>query len=76
MIRRAGIPNPILVLILVLMTVLVNGCGQSEDVAAPPVTGDNTFAGAEVGRDETLEVVTWNLENFAKSGTITVEYVI
>ena len=36
----------------------------------------NPFAGAAVGTDETLEVVTWNLEHFAKKGDDTVEHVI
>lgn len=72
MIRRLGI----FILLLGLFAGLVSGCGSSEEVAAPPKADDNTFDGASVGRDETLEVVTWNLENFAKSGVTTVEYVI
>lgn len=75
MIRRIGMTILLLGLLLAFLA-FMNGCGQSEDVAAPPAKDDNTFDGAGVGRDETLEVVTWNLENFAKSGTVTVGYVV
>jgi|GEM_PF-92682 len=50
------------------------GCGGSGVVSTPEVT--NVFEEAEFGTDATLEVVTWNLESFAKSGKTTESYVI
>jgi len=38
-------------------------------------TGENPFAGLEFGTDTTLEVVTWNVEHFAKRGLVTVDMV-
>jgi endonuclease/exonuclease/phosphatase family metal-dependent hydrolase len=52
----------------------LSGCGTSEKSVAPVVV--NPFAGATVGTDSTLEIVTWNLERFAKNGDDTVEAVI
>lgn len=43
------------------------GCGQTEKSVAPPV--GNPFEGARVGTDTTLEVMTWNIENFPKATT-------
>jgi len=38
-------------------------------------TLENPFQGLEFGTDSTLEVVTWNLEHFAKNGLVTVDLV-
>ncbi len=38
-------------------------------------TLDNPFEGLEFGTDSTLEVVTWNLEHFAKNDIVTVDLV-
>jgi endonuclease/exonuclease/phosphatase family metal-dependent hydrolase len=58
----------------VVLTVGLVGCGTSEKSVVPEVT--NPFAGATVGTDSTLEVATWNLERFAKQGDATVDAVI
>ena len=49
-------------------------CGSSEKSVVPVFV--NPFAGATVGTDTTLEIATWNLENFAKANDETVEKVI
>ncbi len=50
------------------------GCGTTETTVDP---GDiNPFAAGRVGTDSTLEVMTWNIENFAKRGAVTADYVI
>ncbi len=49
-------------------------CGESEKSVAPVMS--NPFEGAVVGTDSTLEIVTWNLQNFAKKGDATVTKVI
>lgn len=67
--------HAILFLFAGIVLLLASACGQSDDVVVP-VNEDNFFAGAAVGRDETFEVATWNIENFAKSGGSTVDYVI
>ena len=36
----------------------------------------NPFVGATVGTDSTLEIATWNIEHFAKSGALTVKAVV
>jgi endonuclease/exonuclease/phosphatase family metal-dependent hydrolase len=48
-------------------------CGKSDKSVAPePV---NPYLPARVATDSTLEIMTWNIENFAKSGDVTVNYV-
>jgi len=59
-----------------LSLLLVAGCGQSEDVIIPDTGEENFFEGVKVGSTETLEVATWNLEHFAKSGDTTVAFVV
>ena len=49
-------------------------CGSSEKSVVPVAV--NSFAGATVGTDTTLEIATWNLENFAKDDENTVAAVI
>lgn len=52
---------------------LLAACGETEKSVAPaPV---NPFAAARVGADSTLEVATWNIENFPKAGATTIERV-
>ena len=40
-------------------------CGETEKTVTPPV--GNPFEAAKVGTDTTLEVMTWNIENFPKA---------
>ena len=65
-----------LVFVLLFAAVVfgLTGCGTSEKSVAPVVL--NPFEGAAVGTDSTLEIVTWNLEHFAKKGDDTVDAVI
>lgn len=42
-------------------------CGQTDKTVAPPP--GNPFDAARVGADSTLEVMTWNIENFPKATT-------
>ncbi len=65
----------LLVVFLLAGLLLIAGCGTT-DRTGPSPEPDNPFASAKVGTDTTLEVMTWNLEHFAKSGDATVEYVI
>jgi hypothetical protein len=51
----------------------LSGCGESSKSLIPQ--DGNPFAAARTGTDSTLEVVTWNLENFAKNDQITADYV-
>lgn len=56
---------------------LLAGCGEDkETLATPPSPVVNPFAGLVVGSDETLDVMTWNLEHFPKDGETTVNNVI
>ncbi len=41
-------------------------CGETDKSVSPPAV--NPFAAARVGTDTTLEVMTWNVENFPKTG--------
>lgn len=52
---------------------VAGGCGETDKSVAPPPA--NPFAAARVGTDTTLEVATWNIENFPKAGGITIERV-
>ncbi len=64
----------LLILAVVLATSLLVGCGATDSTTDP---GDpNPFAPARVGTDSTLEVMTWNLEHFAKEGAVTANHVI
>ncbi len=57
-----------------LVLLVVSGCGTSSKSTVPEVS-DNPFEMARVGTDSTLEVMTWNLEHFAKSATTTSDMV-
>lgn len=57
-----------------LALLLLGGCGTTESTEIPPVT--NPYAQGRVGTDSTLEVMTWNIENFAKRGAVTAVAVI
>jgi endonuclease/exonuclease/phosphatase family metal-dependent hydrolase len=52
---------------LAVMVFTLGACGETDKSVAPPVT--NPFAAARVGADSTLEVMTWNIENFPKAST-------
>lgn len=67
LLRRAAIAGGLAALSLLA------ACGETEKSVAPPAT--NPFAAARVGTDTTLEVATWNIENFPKLGSVTVERV-
>lgn len=66
--RRSGAPDgrPALLLALALAALLLAlaGCGSEETSTLAPAP-TNRFAGYDVGTDTTLELVTWNLHNFA-----------
>ncbi len=58
---------------------LLAGCGESEFAPytdGPGVEPVNPFLEAKVGQEETFEILTWNIETFAKNGSVTVEYVV
>ncbi len=57
-----------------LLLLLCTGCGTTEQTTTPVV--ENPFAEAKVGTDSTLEVVTWNVEQFPKNGSSTVGYLV
>lgn len=59
-------------LFLLILTVPYSGCGTSESIVIP----DNAFEGYVYGDAETLDIVTWNLENFAKQDQVTVDYLV
>ena len=54
--------------------VFVGACGTSETTYPDP-NNTNPYAEAQVGTDTTLDIATWNLENYAKNGSTTVELV-
>lgn len=59
-------------LIPLAVIVLISGCGGSDTVVVPETSFDEYV----YGQDETLEIVTWNLENFAKQDQTTVDYLV
>ena len=61
-------------IILLVVIFGLAACGESEKSVVPVV--ENPFEGATIGTDSTLEVATWNLENFAKKDEETVIAVI
>lgn len=61
--------------LLYLLTILFAGCGNSSQTSAPTDEPANPFAASRVGTDSTLEVMTWNLESFAKNGDVTADLV-
>ncbi len=66
---------PAFLLPALLLLLTFTGCGNSTHTQLP--TGqENPFAAVAVGTDSTLEVMTWNLENFAKAGDTTTRSVI
>ena len=59
----------------ILALLVTSGCGNSTKSTVPEKPA-NPFEMALVGTDSTLEVMTWNLEHFAKSTTTTTDHVI
>jgi len=57
-----------------LAALVLVGCGSTETTSDPGKT--NPFDRARIGTDATLEVMTWNLEHFAKEGPVTASHVI
>lgn len=53
-----------------VLLVVLSGCGNSSESVVPEAPA-NPFAAAKVGTDSTLEVMTWNLEHFAKNSNTT-----
>jgi len=62
------------VAVILVGSLLLTGCGESDSSVIPEKT--NPFLEARVGTDSTLEVATWNIEHFAKSGEVTTDLVI
>ncbi len=55
---------------------VLGGCGKSEHLPyGPGPAATNPFVAAKVGEEASFEILTWNIENFAKSGSVTVDYV-
>ncbi len=67
----------ILILLSALLALLLvaSGCGNSTKTTSPEIP-DNPFTLAKVGTDSTFEVMTWNLEHFAKNEKVTTDWVI
>ena len=64
-----------------LLPVFFMGCGATDKVVEPEPSEEdpvavNPYEPGLIGTDETLEVMTWNIQNFAKQGTITANHVI
>ena len=59
--RSASFP----LLAVALLAILLAGCGTSEKRTVAPEP-ENPFEAFRVGGDATLEIVTWNLHNFAE----------
>jgi hypothetical protein len=63
-------------LMMLGMVFVLAACGESDKSVIPDPGNTNPFAGARVGTDSTLEIVSWNIEHFAKKGDLTVDAVI
>jgi endonuclease/exonuclease/phosphatase family metal-dependent hydrolase len=63
---------------ILALGLVATGCGNSSTTTLPPEPEkpDNPFSSAKVGTDSTLEVMTWNLEHFAKNGSQTLDMVV
>ncbi|MCP4292422.1 MAG: hypothetical protein GY780_11390 [bacterium] len=66
--------NNLLIMLALFLLPGIFGCGNSTKSILPPVP-ENPFEMAKVGTDTTLEVMTWNIEHFAKSGNVTSDLV-
>jgi endonuclease/exonuclease/phosphatase family metal-dependent hydrolase len=68
-------------LIILVLIILINSCGLRENarpndnVNKPPVGPLNTESCIEKGAKDSLEVVSWNIEHFPKSGDFTLKEV-
>ncbi len=60
---------------MLVALLVLGGCGNSTKTT-DPVVPDNPFDLAKVGTDSTFEVMTWNLEQFAKNEAVTTDWVI
>ncbi len=63
--------QPLLIPLLLLLF-LLSSCGSKDTIVVP----ENPFDGVSYGTDATLEIVTWNLEHFAKKDETTVDYLV
>lgn len=61
--------------LLLIVALTVIGCGKSDVHPYIPPVDENQFVDAEFGSDSTFEVVTWNIKEFPKNGTVTVDLV-
>ena len=68
-----GIVGGLTAALLLAAVLLLAGCGETDKSVVPPP--GNPFEAARVGADSTLEVMTWNIENFPKAGGATVNWV-
>lgn len=64
----------LILLLLIVPLALFSGCGGSQKIHTP--TSSNPYDAMTVGTDSTLEIMTWNVENFAKAGVTTVDHVV
>ena len=53
--------------LIISFLILFCGCAESIFTEPPPST-------SQFGTDETLDIITWNIENFPKSNSLTVDY--
>jgi len=53
--------------LIMSLLVIFYGCAENTFTSPPPST-------LQFGTDETLDIITWNLENFPKSNNLTVDY--
>ncbi|MCF7919792.1 MAG: endonuclease/exonuclease/phosphatase family protein [Candidatus Cloacimonetes bacterium] len=63
----------LLKILLLILAVFLISCEGDVPLNIDP-NSDLTLADLNFGSTETLEVMTWNLENFAKAGSVTVDY--
>ncbi len=73
--RRILWPMTSVVLAAVVL-VWIGGCGETTTVTLPPDEGGHLFADLAWGDSTTFDIVTWNVENFPKNGTQTVDYLV
>ena len=64
--------DPLPLLLVLAAAGMISGCGESDSVVVPEIS----FEDYVYGQDETLEIVTWNLEHFAKNNQTTVDYLV
>ena len=57
------------IFIVTVLIIFINSCAENKNI----FTSGNSI---QIGTESTLDVITWNIENFPKQNDITIDYLV